>query len=80
MEPISDEEIRRLWAEHFQKYKQDAESERCCLQLVLLIVKKAQSAPLSGDWLRKLEKKLKRLGVPKAEFDQVLADTGIAEC
>jgi len=78
MEPIKEADIARLWTEHFRKRQYDAEAGGYCLRLALLIIEKTHSESAKGECSDKTQHMLKRLGVPKEQFYQVLADAGIS--
>jgi hypothetical protein len=71
---IEDEDIGRLWTEHFPNRQGNVMSKTLCLTLFYVIADRAHSIYPHGDWSDKLRHALRFYGVPKEQYYEVGKD------
>jgi hypothetical protein len=75
MDKLSDKKIAELWKEHFPKRHDDAKSKALCYAFVSMVEDRAPGIIPYGDWSDKLNHACAALGIPRAEFEQVKAES-----
>ncbi len=68
---LSDEDVAKLWAEHFPKRNDDAKSKTLILAFALMVENLARRTTPQGDWSDRIHRACVTLGVPKADYEQL---------
>jgi hypothetical protein len=69
MDRLEDQDIGPLWAEHYPRRKDEHKSQTRCLDLCVIIKRKAVSAiPGNNNWYDRVSQILAKFGIPENQF------------
>ena len=71
---IEDDDIGRLWTQHYPKLMDDIKSKAVCLTLFYVIADRAHLIYPCGDWSDKIQQALRFYGVSKEQYYKVGKD------
>jgi len=71
---MMDDDIKKMWAEHYPTWRRDREAERVCFAICTVLEAHARALPVVGTDADRLRRVLTAVGFPAAQYNELKND------
>jgi hypothetical protein len=71
---MTDDDIKKMWAEHYPSWRRDREAERVCFAICTVLEAHARALPIVGTDADRLRRVLIAVGIPAAQYHELKND------